>query len=310
MQQMGDTVYHSFWIIKKMTNNPHLEVLKVEEYKTTLKKIQLLLKDATEKNEKKIRVDKDNKEIFIEFSEYNWKCLDREIKMRSNPNLSLDNLEIVLYYLDPISEKSGVTYYCSDFQIDGIYRLDQVKRGLKKISKEVESAEYYINEAYKDFDKPIASNKELSQEEKEEISNEVRITPGFRELGILILARIYDNDKDAMSLPNIISYINKDFDNWKKNIENQLTTNILDKKLVTEDLSKLCKDSNESLHKLFEQRDKSIAHLDKDYVFELVRYNSSNRKLLCFPNESEIHELIALAKELLDRYSTIINFSI
>ena len=208
-------------------------------------------------------------------------------------------------------EENGISYYYAcEFEINGIRPLIKTQEELIKISQQLENAKFYIKEAYKSADKlpENKSEKPLSDKDKEEYDNIYLRTFAFRELGILTLARIYDDDKNAVSFPNILERIQKNFDDWSKVSDNNLEDNVLNTILIEQDRKKLSKDSELAVKKLFTQRDKSIAHLDKAYAF---RFSKSSKVVpLAFPDYLELDKLIAFIDELLERYSKLINVSL
>jgi len=291
---------------------------------TTQENLRKLLKASNKKNEsladdakdfsiqfvKKIKVGdtKIDKTIVIEFLKDDWETLNKELcvgqEFSNNPE------GCVTLWRELICERDGVSYYyCFDFDINGLTPLVKTQKELSKISEEIKKVEYYLQEAYKHFYELLENNnleKELSQEEKEERYNIHFKTFGFREVGILTLARIYDEHERAVSLPNILKRIKSNFDKWQEIPDNKLENKSLDTSKIELDQKKLSKESNEVVNKLFNQRDKSIAHLDKAYVFRLFKSRREPERL-GFPEKSELDELITIAKELCATYSTVIN---
>ena len=274
----------------------------------------ILLKSFNEKTESSPDepeeiIIKFNETTLIEFSKYDWKVLNNKIEQE----LSNEPKESIKLWLELTGEQAGVSYYdCFDFEIDGLTLLVKTQKGLEKISKEIKNAEYYLTEAYNyynyqeedDLGKKLSEEeKELSRKEKDELFLKAF---GFRELGILMLARIYDDHAQVVSLPNILKSIHSNFDEWSDVSENKLKKENLDQSQLGLDQKKISKKLNEVVRKLFTQRDKSIAHLDKAYVFRIFE-SPKKEKNWGFPEYSELEKLINIAKELRDRYSIALN---
>ncbi|MEG4858135.1 hypothetical protein QUB75_10625 [Microcoleus sp. K1-B6] len=263
---------------------------------TTLEKLVKLLSFSNKNNESLPEVDKkysfqlDNK-TFVEFSKYDWEILNKLIF--EGQELSNSREETIMFFLETIEEdENGFIYnYCFNFTINNLHSLAKTQKRLHKISQEIDKAEKYLNEAYNLFYNPSTINNLSACE--------------FRELAILTLSRIYDDDKQSVSLPNILNCIMTDFDKWLKMPHSKLEKKNLDEKMLLSDLEKISDKSNKIVQKLFKQRNKSIAHLDEAYVFRL--FKSCKEPNWGFPVHSELVELITIAKELRDRYSTAIN---
>jgi hypothetical protein len=312
------------------------------EYKcTTQKKFIDLLNLSNQKNElladnaKEFAVQWDNVTV-IEFSEFDWKTLNKILFIQdevsnngeeevTNTPTAIREFSVKTTYqklsnnpdgevklsISKDREENGVTYYyVCEFEINGIRPLIKTQEELIKISEQLENAKYYIKEAYKSFDQLPENNLEepLSAKDKEEYHNIYLRTFAFREVGILTLARIYDDDKNAVSFPNTLERIQKNFDDWSKVSDNNLEDNALNTIPIEQDRKKLSKDSELPVKKLFTQRDKSIAHLDKAYVFKFSK--SSKVVPLGFPDRLELDKLIIFIDELLERYSKLINVSL
>lgn len=267
------------------------DVISTKIKNTTHEKFAKLLKLSN--NNESIQFDK---KTVIEFDKDDWEILNQEFCGEQEFNNTSE--EDIILYLETIYEKDGIShYYCFDFTIDNFHALAKTQKELEKISEEIKKAEHYIEEAYKLLYNPPSN---LEDENKNIFS-----ALEFRELGILALARIYDNHEQAVSLPNILKRIELNFvEKWLKVPKYKLEENNLDKSLIVPDQKKISK-SNDAVSKLFKQRDKSIAHLDRAYVFRLL--TSKEQKRLGFPVQSEVEELITIAKELCDRYSRAIN---
>lgn len=259
---------------------------------TTHEKFAKLLKLSN--NNESIQFDK---KTVIEFTKNDWEILNNEFSVEVLNNTSDEDIKLCL---ELIYEKDNISYYyCYDFTIDNIHPLGKIQKELETILEELKKAEHYIKEAYKHLHNTKPSD--LEKDKNKSIFSGFE----FRELGILTLVRIYDDHKEAVSLPNIIKRIDSNFDKWLKVPKYKLEEKNLDKTLIVPDLNKLSK-SKDAVSKLFKQRDKSIAHLDRAYVFRLFK-TSEEQKRLGFPVQSELEELITIVKELCDRYSTAIN---
>lgn len=266
------------------------DVISTKTINTTREKFAKLLKISN--NKETIQFDK---KTFIEFDKDDWEILKQEFCDEEELNNTSE--ENIILLLEIIYEEDGISnYYCFDFTIDNLHPLAKTQKELEKISQEIEKAENYIKTAYKKFHSMI----DLEKDE-----NNTLLSLEFRELGILALVRIYDDHERAVSLPNVIKRIHINFDKWLKVPKYELDENNLDKSLIIPDLAKLSK-LNDVVNKLFKQRDKSIAHLDRAYVFRLFN-TIEQQKRVSFPVESELKELINIVKELCDRYSKAIN---
>lgn len=320
----------------------------IEKHSTSQKKFINLLKLSNEKNKslpdnRKEFVVQLNDKTSIEFSQDDWESLnkifsleeevsnniDTELSAKQEYNDSpreimefsikitrqglINNPEGTITFLSSKDiEENGISfYYCTKFEINGLQPLIKTRKALLKISQELKNAKYYLEEAYKGFDKfaeESNSTEELSPQKLEERNNTFLKVWAFREVGVLILARIYDVDKNAVSFPNTLKSIQKSFHDWSKIPENNLQENALDMLQIEQDLKKLSKDSEVAVKKLFNQRDKSIAHLDETYAF---RFSRSSKVLpAAFPDRSELDKLIIFVNELLERYSRVINLSL
>ena len=151
----------------------------------------------------------------------------------------------------------------------------------------------------------------------------------FRKLGILLLATVYDNDKNSISLNKLLNIISSI--NGKKLLSH---FSDLDQKELDRDKEYLDKNENELLQKLFNQRDKALAHHDKDELFKLEtilnikRRNETNKsimdtldsslekpsektqKLMQRLNTQESNQLIDKGIEICNKYSNIINYDL
>jgi hypothetical protein len=220
----------------------------------------------------------------------------------------------VKIWVEEDDKREGITYYsCENFSIGGFQSVFQIQEELLRLSQESKRAKYYIKEAYKDFhasEKNTTSTSELLPKEKKEKDHALK-TSAFRQVGILTLAKIYDTDKMAVSLFSVLKSIKKNFHEWAKIPEYNLELTAFDEIQIQQDLDRLCREKSDlPIKKLFRQRDKSIAHLDRDYLFEnfsFTLYKTINKESSSFPNELELETLINFVDELIKKYLQLIN---
>ncbi|MEG4630148.1 hypothetical protein QUB56_11110 [Microcoleus sp. AR_TQ3_B6] len=160
---------------------------------------------------------------------------------------------------------------------------------------------------------------------------------GFRNLCVLYVSQVYDQHKDAVSLPKILNIVDSNYKSWK---EHSQEIGELDRKQLEKDQTKLTYkkpgdqdyDPNlDGLKKiLFNQRDKAIAHYDKKEHFKyknaldvmntnwniLNNEEDENPVFLPMPEEmtrldkDDLQKLIDEAREICHRYMSLLKIEI
>jgi len=161
---------------------------------------------------------------------------------------------------------------------------------------------------------------------------------GFRDLFVLYLCQVYDSHNDAVSVPKILNIVESNYNSWKKTSQE---IGELDRKQLEKDKIKFKykeagdQDYDPNLDglkkKLFNQRDKAIAHYDKKERFKyknasdvreknrnILIKNEEDEKALLLPMPEELtrlekdglQKLIDEARAICHRYMSLLNIEI
>lgn len=322
-----------------MTRDPNYEISQEDMIKFL----------TSEKAKKEFIIEYDDRTI-IRFTQKEWEILNKELCLEQEfNNKDLTHIQLseeqevnnssaqilqssfqafrqrrnypqgyVKLWVEEADKQEEITYYyCENFSIGGFQSVLQIQEELLRLSQESKRIKYYIKEAYKDFHNSEINTtftSELSPQEKEEKENAFFRTVAFRQVGVLTLAKIYDADKAAVSLPSILKSIKNNFHEWAKIPEYNLEVTAFDEIQIQQDLDRLCRNKSDlPIKKLFRQRNKSIAHLDREYLFgqlSFTLYKTSNKESSFFPNELELGILIDFVDELIKKYLQLINCTI
>lgn len=189
-----------------------------------------------------------------------------------------------------------------------LYRLEFFKFALKKFHKFLFEAEIGLEEYYKRFGK---RNEYL----------EGFIINSIRNESILLLAKVYDKSKSAISLLSLNEILCSNYQNWKDQGEGEITPiypideinnycqNVKEKFLEWEQPS-------QNIVLLRNERDKCICHIDIEEMFRYHILNSPeknndfNPPLGKMPNKKQLEELIDYGKEVCKQYADFLGLDL
>lgn len=163
-----------------------------------------------------------------------------------------------------------------------------------------------------------------------------RTATGFRDLYVLYLCQVYDSHKDAVSVPKILKVVESNYESWKQQFQE---IGELDRKQLEKDQNKFNykkaddKDYDQNLdklkEKLFNHRDKAIAHYDNKELFKyqnaldvleknrnILKNEEDENPLFAMPKEmdrpgkDDLQKLIDEAREICHRYMSLLNIEI
>ncbi|MBD2312706.1 hypothetical protein H6G20_13630 [Desertifilum sp. FACHB-1129] len=263
------------------------------------RQLKLSLKDFSTK---KIKPEGDD--FFIDYSEKQQIYFASHTKaklMSDTEGVTEPSQGEIIFSVDrPLLREDIEEFYCFGFEVKYTDTLEKTKTILEEIRKTLKDAESYLKIAYYIFENNATqqSNKRLSIEGYEDpISDKP-----FRLMGILRLANIYDPHKDSVNLAKFLDSFSSNFSKWSIKLPDTIP-----QESIKEDIRAINeKRENEILKKLFNQRDKEIAHCDLNY---LLKHKYSKEDIFPFANKKELCDLIKYAKELCDKYKEIFDFN-
>lgn len=242
------------------------------------------------------RIKQEGDEFFINYSEkkrIHFKSHNKDkliSKIRGIKNAS--QCEIIFSVDTPSSREDIKEFFCYELEVEYIDTLKRAKFIFKEIGNTLDEAESYLKTAYYIFEKNDETLTLSLEGYEEPISNKP-----YRTMGILRLANIYDKNKDSATLKKFLNIFSHNFSEWDIELKNKIPQELIetDIQLIKE------QENNEMLEKLFNQRDKEIAHRDLDYL--LHKYSEEEKFI--FANKEELFNLIKFARELLGKYKKI-----
>ncbi len=170
--------------------------------------------------------------------------------------------------------KEGECKINKNKQLECFYfsKKKEVTEMLDAVYKQLVYSKYYITVSYELWKERNDHHQRHKYSNAEDFW--FMTTHGFRFLPILLVAQVYSDD--SVSLNKIICKFHSSYHKWQQSDSKLLPLN---KVQIDQDKNFCDKEQNNLLRVLFNQRDKAIAHWDKEEVLKYQNENNRKRRI-------------------------------